>query len=156
MTFGQLELEKMISDGELELCALDAVGANSLIAKARRHHETATSLARTDPEIAMDALHSGNRKALEAVLLARGLRPTKAGGHVAPLEAVRSMLGGSGAGVLSVYNVVRRARHEGDYSNADSDVNPQDIEDNLETSAALVDACERMVEIVPAFVPGRR
>jgi hypothetical protein len=156
MTFGQAELEKMLADGNLELCLLNAVGATALIAKARAHHATAASLSRTDPEIGMDALHTGNRKALEAVLLARGLRPTRTGGHLAPLEAVRSMVGGGASGVLSVYNVVRRARHEADYSNATSDVNPEDIEDNLDACTALVDACEQMVGVVPAFVPGRR
>jgi hypothetical protein len=66
------------------------------------------------------------------------------------------MLGGGGTGgVLSVYNVVRRARHEGDYSNASADVNPEDIEDNLATSSDLVDACEKMIGIVHVFVRGR-
>ena len=134
---------------------LDTSGAATLIAKARTHHLTAASLAHTDPEIAADALHAGNRKALEAVLLARGLRPTKTGGHLAPLEAVTAMLGGA-AGVLRVYNVVRRIRHEGDYSGAASEIHPEDVADNLETSAALVDACEKMIPLLPPFVSGRR
>jgi HEPN domain len=156
VSLGQQELEKMIDNGDLELCPPNGVGASTLIAKARTHHESARLLARTDPETAMDALHTGNRKALEAVLLTRGIRPTKTGGHLAPLEAVRAMLGGGGTGgVLSVYNVVRRARHEGDYSNASVDVSPEDIEDNLASSSDLVDACEQMISIVPVFVRGR-
>ena len=145
----------MVARGHIELCVLDVEGAATLIAKARTHHTTAASLAETDPEIAADALHAGNRKALEAVLLARGLRPTKTGGHLAPYEALNAMLGGRD-GVLRVYDVVRRVRHEGDYTGAASQVHPDDITLNLETSAALVDSCEKMLPLVPPFVSGRR
>ena len=144
----------MLADGRIELCPLDTAGAAILIAKSRTHHQTAAGLAQADPEIAADALHAGNRKALDAVLLARGLRATKHGGHLASLEAVTAMLGR--APVLQVYNVVRRVRHEGDYSSASSVVHPDDIEGNLRDSADLVNACEKAIGIVPAFVPGRR
>ncbi|WP_306231490.1 hypothetical protein [Agrococcus beijingensis] len=96
MTFGQAELEAMVARGELELCPPDEVAARTRIEKARRHLATAAALAADDPEIAADALRAGNRKALEAVLLSRGLRPTRSGGHVAPVDAVRAMLGGQG------------------------------------------------------------
>lgn len=153
MKLGQQELERMIASQHLEPCSPDPAGASALISKARTHHRTAAALAATDPEIAADALHAGNRKALEAVLLARGLRPTKLGGHLASFEAVTAMLGGNG--VLRVYNVVRRVRHEGDYSSASFDVQPDDIEDNLDDSEAMVDACEKMIPLVPPFVNGR-
>lgn len=145
----------MLAEGDLELYPLSADGAGVLIKKARTHHGTAGKLARADPEIAMDALHAGNRKAPDAVLLARGLRATKKGGHQAAVEGVRAMLGGN-AGILRVYGVVRRARHEGDYENAEVDVHPEDIEDNLRDSMALVDACEKAIALLPPFVRGRR
>ena len=156
MSFGQDDLETMLSAGDLELCSVSIEGATALIAKARVHHQTAAGLANTDPEIALDALHAGNRKALDAVLLARGLRATKDGGHIATEEAVRATLGGGRLPALRVYSVVRRARHEADYESATVDARADDVEDNLDDSAALVDACEKLIDSVPPFTPGRR
>jgi hypothetical protein len=153
MNIGQEKLDELVGNGNLELCPPNVEGAYALIRKAETHHVTAEGLAEADPEIAMDALHAGNRKALESVLLVRGLRATKAGGHIAPLEAVRAMVGG---GALRVYNVVRQLRHAGDYSNATSRVDPQDIKDNLEDSKNLVSACKKALDLLPPFVRGRR
>ncbi|KJL30105.1 hypothetical protein [Microbacterium oxydans] len=154
MSFGQRELEGMIARGELEECPPDAAGADKLIAKARVHHATAAAVVGTDPETAADALHAGNRKALEAVLLARGLRPTKSGGHIAARDGVKVTIGGGRT--LRVYDVVRRVRHEGDYLSADSDVDPEDVTANLGDSEALVDSCAAAKDAVPVFVRGRR
>lgn len=155
MSFGQAELESMLERGDLELCPPDVGGAGALIRKAERHHATAQEVAFEDPEIAASALHAGNRKALEAVLLARGLRPTKLGGHIAPLEAVRAMLGGGGrtAGRLAVYDVVRRLRHEGEYTA--TDIHPDDIIDNLADAQALVESCGSAIGSLPVFTIGR-
>ncbi|MFG6402465.1 hypothetical protein [Microbacterium sp. P04] len=93
MAFGQEDLERMIADGDLEEVSVDEKGARTLLRKAKAHHQTAATVAATDPEIAAAALHAGNRKALEAVLLVRGLRPAKHAGHGIPAEAARAMLG---------------------------------------------------------------
>lgn len=155
MSFGQAELESMLERGDLELCPPDEDGARALIGKAQRHHATAQEVAFEDPEIAASALHAGNRKALAAVLLARGLRPSKTGGHIAPLEAVRAMLGGGGraAGRLAVYDVVRRLRHEGEYTA--TDVHPDDIIDNLSDAQALVESYSSTIGSLPVFAVGR-
>lgn len=153
MAFGQDELEAFLDTGALEETPPDRAGAEVLIAKARAHHSTAQAVAHTDPEIAADALHAGNRKALEAVLLVRGLRPAKSAGHGVPAEAVRSMMDAKSA--FRTYDTVRRIRNAGDYQSAEYDVNPVDIIDNLPDSTALVDACEKALDILPPFVRGR-
>jgi hypothetical protein len=51
-----------------------------LLAKARTHLATATATAEADPEIAYDALYAAARKALTALLVEQGLRPTREGG----------------------------------------------------------------------------
>jgi hypothetical protein len=77
VSYGQADLEAMVSDGDLEVCPADAAGARALLTKARRHVETARSLIDDDTEIAADALHAGNRKALEAVLPSPSSRPAR-------------------------------------------------------------------------------
>lgn len=151
MSSGQDALQAMVDGGELEVVPADLAGAKALITKARRHHVSARTLAASDPETAIGALHAGNRKALDAVLLAMGLRPTKTGGHVASGHAIRAILGSKSA--VAVYDTVRRVRNEGDYHSATTDVHSDDVTDNLDDSEALVNACDSALSVVTPFVP---
>jgi len=64
--------------------------------------------------VAYDALHGANRKALTAILLAQGLRPTRTGGHIAVYDAVHAQLEPPLGRDLATYHRVRRARNAGD------------------------------------------
>ncbi len=64
--------------------------ADALLDKANTHLQSAAALAATDVELACDALHAANRKALTAFLLVQGLRPTRDAGHTGGYEAVRA------------------------------------------------------------------
>lgn len=57
------------------------------MAKARAHLHTALAVAHDDPKIASDALYAAARKALTALLVQQGLRPTRAGGHEVTIGA---------------------------------------------------------------------
>ena len=85
-------IDQMLVDGRLERVPANPVGAQGLIDKAQTHLGSAAVLAGTDVELAYDALHAANRKALTAVLLTQGLRPTRVAGHTGVYEAVRAQL----------------------------------------------------------------
>ena len=78
---GSATVDQMLADGRLERVPANPVAAQGLIDKAQTHLGSAAVLAGTDVELAYDALHAANRKALTAVLLAQGLRPTRIAGH---------------------------------------------------------------------------
>jgi len=85
-------VESLIATGMLERVPPNLDAARSLVQVAERHLASALALAQSDIVLAYDALHGANRKALTAILLAQGLRPTRAGGHIAVYDAVRAQL----------------------------------------------------------------
>ena len=89
---GRATVDQMLVDGRLERVPANPVAGWGLIDRAQTHLRSAAVLAGTDVELAYDALHAANRKALTAVLLAQGLRPTRVAGHTGVYEAVRAQL----------------------------------------------------------------
>ena len=67
---GSATVDQMLADVRLERVPANPVAAQGLIDKAQTHLGSAAVLAGTDVELAYDALHAANRKALTAVLLA--------------------------------------------------------------------------------------
>lgn len=151
---GRAEVEALLSEGKVALCPNDADGSRRLLARARKHVATARLLVGSDTETAADALHAANRKACEAVLLIQGLESTKDGGHTASIRVVREQTrtGRRARPELAVYETVRQLRHSGDYGNLVDDIHPDDITGNIPGVEALIDMCERLLEVMPVFV----
>ena len=112
---GRATVENLIKTGMLERVPPNLSAAQSLVEVAVTHLASALTLAETDTVLAYDALHGANRKALTAILLAQGLRPTRAGGHIAVYDAVHAQLEPPLGRDLATYQRVRRARNAGDY-----------------------------------------
>jgi hypothetical protein len=74
---GRETIEELLRRGHLERVPANEAEAQHLMAKANSHLTTATTVAGTDPEIAYDALYAAARKALAALLIQQGLRPTR-------------------------------------------------------------------------------
>jgi hypothetical protein len=113
-------IEKLLADGHLEQVIANPEEAEYLLAKARTHLDTAARNAAEDPEIAFDALYAAARKALTAVLLQQGLRPTRSGGHEAVIEAAEAQLVPPLGAVLRPFRRLRRIRGGGDYLASDA------------------------------------
>jgi hypothetical protein len=89
---GRDTLEDLPRRGHLERVPANTDEAEHLMAKADSHLTTAATVASTDPEIAYDALYAAARKALSALLIQQGLRPTRSGGHEVAIEAAYAQL----------------------------------------------------------------
>lgn len=89
---GRADVDALLGSGRVEEVPANLPGAVGLVERARTHLRSAAALADDDVELAYDALHAANRKALTAVLLAQGLRPTREGGHTAVYDVVRAQL----------------------------------------------------------------
>jgi hypothetical protein len=147
---GRATVDQLIAVGRIEAVPPDLAGAENLVAKARTHLRSAVMLADSDVELAYDALHAANRKALTAVLLAQGLRPTRAAGHTGVHEAVRAQLDPPLGAVLAPYTRVRRARNAGDYL----DELPAQADDVLADRVlceAIVDVAARVIGRMPTY-----
>jgi hypothetical protein len=139
-----------MAKGHIEAVPPSPDSADALITQARTHLKSAAILADSDSALAFDALHAANRKALTAVLLIQGLRPTRDGGHVSVYEAVRAQLDPPLGPVLLPYSRVRRARNAGDYL-TEVPPNSVDVLVELPRCEAIVDLAERMLGQMPPY-----
>lgn len=91
---GSEVIERLLDDRHLEEVPADAETVDRLIATARRHIESATTSAGSDPEGALALAYDAARKTATALLGHQGLRPTSAGGHIAVVEATNAQFPG--------------------------------------------------------------
>lgn len=147
---GRATIDQLIIAGQIEQVPADLRAAERLVAKARTHLRSAEMLADDDVEMAYDALHAANRKALTAVLLAQGLRPTRQAGHTGVYEAVRAQLDPPLGSALAPCTRVRRARNAGDYLD-ELPAQPEDVRADGHLCRAIVDVAQRVVGHMPAY-----
>jgi len=147
---GRATVDQLIARGELEPVAPNPRGATGLVEKAARHLKSAAVLADTDVELAYDALHAANRKALTAVLLAQGLRPTRQAGHIGVYQAVCAQLDPPLGPTLAPYQRVRRQRNAGDYLD-ELPAGPDDVLADLPLCQAIVDLARKVITQMPPY-----
>lgn len=147
---GRAVVESLIRTGMLEQVPPNLDAAQSLVDVAETHLASALTLADTDTVLAYDALHGANRKALTAILLAQGLRPTRAGGHIALYDAVLAQLDPPLGRDLAPYHRVRRARNAGDYRE-EHDAVADDVRGDHPGCRKIVDIAKRVIGQMPPF-----
>ena len=147
---GRSTIEDMLKKGTLERVPPSVDAAQSLLEVAERHLASALVLADNDVVLAYDALHGANRKALTAILVAQGLRPTRAGGHISVYEAVHAQLEPPLGRDLATYNRVRRTRNAGDYLDERESVAADVIADHPGCQK-IVDIAKRVIGQMPPF-----
>lgn len=147
---GRGVIETMLGAGLLQRVPPNRVAADALLDKARRHLLSAAALAATDVELAYDALHAANRKALTAILLVQGIRPTRDAGHTGVFDAVRAQLDPPLGPTLAPYTRIRRARNAGDYLD-ELPASSDDVAADLPLCQAIVDMATKVVDRVPPY-----
>jgi hypothetical protein len=136
----------MIERNEIEVVEPSAAHADLLMHQAEGHLASAEPLTFTDPPSAFSLLYDGARKAMTAVLARQGLRPTRAGGHLAVQEAVEAQLGPNAKVVVRPFRTLRRRRHESEYpSLGDPPVTQVEASEGLEDARAIAEAMKRLL-----------
>lgn len=149
---GEAELEAMIDRGDLELVEPSSAHADLLLEQAEGHLAAADPLVVEHPPSAFALLYDGARKAMTALLAKQGLRPTRAGGHVAVQEAVEAQLGRNTRHLVRPFRDLRRRRHESEYpSPEDPPVTTEEARDGLEDARGITDVMRRMLPLVGPF-----
>lgn len=149
---GREVIENLLAQQHLERVPADPDEAQYLIDRARRHLQTAVREADDDPEIAYDALYAAARKALTAVLMQQGLRPTRAGGHEVVIQAAEAQLVPPLGAVLRPFRRLRRQRGQGDYMASEGAIAGDDVRADIPSAAAIVDAAARVIPEMTVFV----
>ncbi len=147
---GRTTIDEMLAAGRLERVPPSRDAADALLDKAATHLQSAAALAAADVELAYDALHAANRKALTATLLVQGLRPTRDAGHTGVFEAARAQLHPPLGPTLAPYTRIRRARNAGDYLD-ELPASADDIAADLPLCRAIVDMAARVVDQLPPY-----
>lgn len=152
---GREVIEDLLAAQHLERVPADPDEALYLIDRARRHLQTAGREADDDPEIAYDALYAAARKALTAVLMQQGLRPTRIGGHEVVIQAAEAQLVPPLGEVLRPFRRLRRQRGQGDYLASAGAISRDDVLADLPSASAMVDAAARVIPEMTVFAPRR-
>lgn len=142
---GRDAIEDLLERGYLERVTGNPDEARHLISRARTHLSTAAATADADPEIAYDALYAAARKALTALLIEQGLRPTREGGHEAVIQAAEAQFVPPMGDTLRPYRRLRRRRGQGDYLGVEVAIHPDDVQADLPAASAIVDLAEKLV-----------
>lgn len=144
---GRTEVEKLISDGEIERVVPSFELASRLIADASAHVVLASRGVEDDPSGALQLSYDAARKTAAALLAVQGLRSTTRGGHIAVMDAVRAQFNDRGGmEVFGRLHRLRRRRHRTEYPDEESPgINEDDARQALETARAVIDAAERLL-----------
>src|SRR5262245_61741545 len=89
---GRDAIDAMIARGEIERVPPSRSHADTLLAQAHQHLQSAQAIALSDAVGGYQLLYDAARKALTAVLENEGLRSTSRGGHIAVMDAVSAQL----------------------------------------------------------------
>lgn len=149
---GRTELDRMVSDRQLQRVPASREHADRLLSQAHRHITSAQRTCSDDPEGAYAVLYDAARKALTAVLENQGLRPTSAGGHLAVFHAVRAQLDPPLGDVLRPYDRMRRQRRQAEYPPSDApELTAEDVTDDVPKVQALLVLAERVLDQMSPF-----
>lgn len=148
---GRAVVERLLDGGHLEQVLADVELAKAILDQAKRHLETADREADLDPHMAYSALYDAARKALAALLQIQGLRPSRAGGHLALIDTVTAQLDPPLGGVLRPLDRMRRTRHAAEYPTASSVLTADNIRADLPKAREIVKVADRLMAEMTVF-----
>lgn len=145
---GRADIERLITDGELDRVAPSSEVAARLLADAEAHIALASKGIEGDPAGALQLSYDAARKASASLLAIQGLRATTRGGHIAVIDTAKAQFNDRGGmEIFGRLHVLRRRRNRTEYPDLGSPgVNEDDARQALETARAVVDATKRLID----------
>jgi hypothetical protein len=140
------ELDRLVTVGQLQVVEPNEVHAKTLIRQATLHLTASESLLSIDGVGAYSLLYEAARKALTALLVSHGFRPTRTGGHRVIPIACADLATSELKPLLNAFDRMRRNRNELAYPPSEYlDPDPQDVTDDLRKARKIVDECALLV-----------
>lgn len=139
-------IDQLLSKGELERVAPNPEFAVATLALCDKHIATAQSSLESDPVAAVAVAYDAARKALVALLLAQGLRPTHRGGHIAVTDAASAQLDPPSR-IGRQVDRIRRLRNNNEYPDVAS------REASVDDAADAIDIARQAVEAAQLVLP---
>ncbi|MBX9470484.1 HEPN domain-containing protein [Microcella sp.] len=147
---GTAVIDQLLNRGELERVTPNPEFALASLDLCDTHIATAQSSLSSDPVAAVAVAYDAARKALVALLLAQGLRPTHRGGHIAVTDAASAQLDPPNR-IGRQVDRIRRLRNDNEYPDAGA---PQASMENAADAIAVArDAVQAAQLVLPHLSP---
>lgn len=140
-------IEALIKDRRLQQVVAATETAETLLAAAERHVESAQRSASHDREGAYSLAYDAARKSATALLAHQGLRPTSAGGHIAVADAIRAQF--PRVPGLTSLDRLRRRRNQAEYPEPKSydPITDEEVEDAIRVATGSLASVRRLLEL---------
>lgn len=136
---------------ELERVEPNSPAAAAALQMCEGHIRAATVIRDEDPVGAVVLAYDAARKALVALLLAQGLRPTRRGGHIAVTDAATAQFDPP-VRIGRRVDRIRRLRNANEYPDASTPVaSSDDAADAISVAMEAVDATRRVLPHISSF-----
>jgi len=150
---GRASIDGLVAEGRLQVVQPNRELAQLMVAQAAVHLQSARTVAVADPVGSFQLTYDAARKALAAILVNQGLRPTGGGGgHAVLLTAVRAQLHPPLGVDLAPFDWMRRTRNDSEYPTADAPVaSREDLDEALPAAERIIEIATRVLPTMPMF-----
>ena len=151
---GRDTIVRLLRDNHLEAVPANPAHVDLLLDRAERNLATVRQIQQDNPALAYDGLYDAGRFALTAILAQQGLRPTRSGGHLAVVDAVRAQLDPPLGPKIASFDRLRRTRNRNEYPVPDSQpINQHDVATGLPVADELLAIARQVIPNLPVFRP---
>ena len=150
---GRASIDGLVAEGRLQVVQPNRELAQLMVAQAAVHLQSARTVAVADPVGSFQLTYDAARKALAAILVNQGLRPTGGGGgHAVLLTAVRAQLHPPLGVDLAPFDWMRRTRNDSEYPTADAPVASREaLDEALPAAERIIEIATRVLPTMPMF-----
>lgn len=149
---GRSGIDELIARGRLERVSADRSLADQYMARSRDHLASSKLLTDADPAGSFQLAYDASRKALVAVLINQGLRPTSKGGHLVIEEALRAQLTPPKNEVVDGFGWMRVLRNTTEYPSYEQpSASAQDAVEAQIVTLEVIDKAEQLLGAMPVY-----
>ncbi|MBN9152176.1 MAG: HEPN domain-containing protein [Micrococcales bacterium] len=149
---GRGTIDRLLAERRLERIPANRELADLYLDQARAHIRTSRSAQGTDAVGEFQLAYDAARKALAALLVTQGLRPTHNGGHISVYEAVMAQFEPPLGAVFRPFGWMRPLRNDSEYPSVERPVAADaDAEAGRAAAEAMIDAAERLLDQLPPY-----
>jgi len=149
---GRGTILQLLRERHLETIPPHPTHVELLLNRAEQNLTTVQQISQDNPGLAYDGLYDAARFALTAILAQQGLRPTRVGGHLAVVEAVRAQLDPPLGDKILQFDRLRRTRHRNEYPVPDAPgITRHDVATGLPVAQGLLAVARRVIPNLPVF-----
>lgn len=149
---GRDTVDDILARGRLTRVTPNRNLADTLLAQARAHLASATTVVDADPAGAFTLVYDAARKALAAILVNQGLRAGGDGAHAVLLDVVMAQLDPPLGATFRPFTWMRPLRNHTQYPAPEHPTaQVDDVQEALPATAGMIDAATKLLDQMPAY-----